>query len=474
MLFSSLVFLFMFFPIVISLYYLAKDNLKNYILLAASIIFYAWGEPVYVWLMILAIIINYIFGFWVDINRIKNEKKRKLNLIICIIINISILFIFKYYMFVVENVNLLFNKNIKIIQIALPLGISFYTFQALSYVIDVYRGEVKLQKNILNLGLYISLFPQLVAGPIVRYETIENEICSRVHSSEKFANGVRRFVIGLGKKIIISNQVALVADNLFALQTNELSVATTWLAIIAYTLQIFFDFSGYSDMAIGLGKMFGFEFLENFNYPYIAESITEFWRRWHISLGTWFRDYVYIPLGGNRCSNIKNLRNILIVWLLTGFWHGASWTFIAWGVYYGILLISEKKILNKYLKKLWRPLRHLYVVMFVMIGWIFFRADNFSYSVEFIKNMFMLNGVSLIDNNFIIYLRDYWYIFILGILFSTPIFNTMFKFLNNKCQNISNNKIIWILESFMYCSIFCIVIMHLMSSSYNPFIYFRF
>lgn len=474
MLFSSLIFLFMFFPLVTGLYYLSNDKFKNCILLVASIIFYAWGEPVYVWLMILATIFNYLFGFLVCNNNIVNIKLRKTYLIISILFNVGILFIFKYSIFIVDNINLFMENKINAPKIILPLGISFYTFKALSYVIDIYNGKIKPQKNLFNMGLYITLFPQLLAGPISRYETVGREIERRIHSADKFAEGVRRFLLGLSKKIIISNQMGLIADKLFAVSPSELSLATTWMAILAYTLQIFFDFSGYSDMAIGLGKMFGFEFIENFNYPYMAQSVTEFWRKWHISLSSWFRDYVYIPLGGNRCNKAKVLRNILIVWMLTGFWHGASWTFIMWGLYYGVLLILEKQVLGVAINKLWRPIRHLYLILIVMVGWVFFRADNFTYSFEFIKNMFGINGVSLISNEFWIYLRDYGYVFILGIVFSTPICKNVVLNIQNKYPDIIDNKCIWVLESSIYACLFGIVIMHLVNSNYNPFIYFQF
>lgn len=474
MLFSSLVFLFMFLPIILFLYYLAKDKYKNYILLISSLIFYAWGEPKYIFLMIFSIIINYLSGFLVCKDIISNNRIRKIYLVLSIVLNIGMLFIFKYYMFVVNNINFIFNIKILTRNIILPLGISFYTFQSLSYVIDVYRNEVKLQRNLFKLALYVSLFPQLVAGPIVRYETVEREINYRVHSLDKFALGIRRFIFGISKKIIISNQLGLVADSLFSNPINQLSFGTTWMAIIAYTLQIYFDFSGYSDMAIGLGKMFGFEFLENFNYPYISKNVTEFWRRWHISLSSWFRDYIYIPLGGNRCSKLRNLINIFIVWMLTGFWHGASWTFIAWGLYYGVMLTLEKECLGKIINNLWSPLKHIYALIIIMIGWVFFRADNFLYSFEFIKNMFAFNNIPLVNNEFWMYLRDYWYIFVFGILLSTPIAPISVNNIKSKYTNLMKNKFIWVLESTVYVCLFSIVIMHLMNSNYNPFIYFRF
>ncbi len=328
MVFSSLVFLFVFLPLIICLYYLSKDKYKNYLLLVASLFFYAWGEPTYIVIMILSIIANFIFGRQVSIE----NKYRKIWLTTSVIFNIGMLGVFKYTGFFIDNLNNIFNLNIMNPQIALPLGISFFTFQAMSYVIDVYRHDAKVQNNIFNMALYISLFPQLVAGPIVRYQTIADQIIEREHNLLKFEKGIGRFILGLSKKVILANSLGLLADSVFSTNINDIAILSSWLGIISYSLQIFFDFSGYSDMAIGLGQMFGFEFLENFNYPYISKSASEFWRRWHISLGSWFRDYVYIPLGGSRKGKVRTYINLFIVWFLTGFWHGASWTFIAWGL----------------------------------------------------------------------------------------------------------------------------------------------
>lgn len=345
MVFSSLVFLFVFLPVILILYYISSNKYKNYLLLIASLFFYAWGEPTYVLIMILSIIVNYICGLLVEEN--KKTIIKKFGLILAIVFNILMLGVFKYSGFLVSNINNILNINLPLPKIALPLGISFFTFQAMSYVIDVYKKDAKVQRSILNLSLYISLFPQLVAGPIVRYQTIADQIDYREHNISKFGEGVNRFIIGLSKKVILSNSLGMLADAVFNTSVEDLTIISSWLGIIAYSLQIFFDFSGYSDMAIGLGKMFGFEFLENFNYPYISQSASEFWRRWHISLGSWFRDYVYFPLGGSRKGTLRTYINLFIVWFLTGFWHGASWTFIAWGLYFGVLIGMEKAFLEK-------------------------------------------------------------------------------------------------------------------------------
>ena len=343
MVFSSLIFLFLFLPVVLVCYYLSGNRFRNYILLGASLFFYAWGEPRYIYLMLFSIVINYFIGLKMDIS---SKSNKKLLLLISIIFNLSLLIIFKYadFLFGIKGIRL-------------PLGISFYTFQIMSYVIDVYRKDAEVQRNIFDLALYVSLFPQLVAGPIVRYQTVVEQISIREYSLDKFADGVNRFVLGLSKKVILANQLALVADGVFIKNVANLSIVESWIGIVCYTFQIYFDFSGYSDMAIGLGKMFGFDFLENFDYPYISQSVSEFWRRWHISLGSWFRDYVYIPLGGNRVSKFRLYMNVLVVWCLTGLWHGANWTFVVWGLYYGVFLILEKAFLEKALKKLPKILR---------------------------------------------------------------------------------------------------------------------
>lgn len=475
--FSSLVFLFIFLPITIVVYYIVPFALKNIILLLTSLFFYAWGEPIYVLLMLISITLNYIFGRLIDRAHKKNNRA-KTWLILATLSNVLILGYYKYSDFIIHNLNTLFQMNIPLTELPLPIGISFFTFQALSYVIDVYRRDVAVQKNLFNLALYISLFPQLIAGPIVRYHTIAKQIKDRIHRLDLFASGVKQFILGLAKKVLIANQLGEIADYIFALHPGEMSTSTAWIGMVAYALQIYFDFSGYSDMAIGLGKMFGFEFLRNFNYPYISRSISEFWRRWHISLTSWFRDYIYIPLGGNRVSPLKLYRNILIVWTITGFWHGASWTFIAWGLYYGILIAIERLGLLRIIEKLWRPLQHVYMLFFVSLGWVFFRADNFTYSINYLKTVFGLQGAGFIDQTAMLYAYDYVLVFVLGILFSLPIFPYVREKLDNLQTDLLSHRIITVTRhSFspvIYLSLFLIVTMFLVNSTYNPFIYFRF
>lgn len=468
MVFSSLVFLFVFLPGIIFLYYISKDNYKNYLILVASLFFYAWGEPIYIVIMLISIVVNFIFGKKVCKDNDKNN--RNIWLFMSIMFNISMLGIFKYTGFFIENINRMFGNNITNPGIALPLGISFFTFQAMSYVIDVYRDDAKVQKNLLHLALYISLFPQLVAGPIVRYQTVADQIENRKHTVQKFENGVSRFIIGLSKKVLLSNSLGMLADSVFNTQISELTVLSAWLGIIAYSLQIFFDFSGYSDMAIGLGNMFGFEFLENFNYPYISKSASEFWRRWHISLGSWFKDYIYIPLGGSKKGKLRNYINLFIVWFLTGFWHGASWTFIAWGLYFGILIAIEKAFLGKILDKIYPPISHLYLVLVVMIGWIFFRSNSFTYAFNYIKLLFGLDNNLLYNNLTIMYLNDYGYILILSVIFSIPII----PILKNKLHEFKETHAYYIIKSIVFMSMFGATVIELVNSTYNPFLYFRF
>ncbi|MFK4426728.1 MBOAT family O-acyltransferase [Bacillus mycoides] len=464
MVFSNLVFLCLFLPAVLLIYYAVRKELQNIVLLFFSLVFYAWGEPIYVFLMLFSIFVNYWFGILLGNSRFTNGQ-RKLLLTFAIVMNTAILGYFKYANFLVDNINSIFHTNIILEKIPLPIGISFFTFHAMSYIIDIYKKKVDAQRNIFDLALYFTVFPQLVAGPIVRYNTISHQLHQRTVDAEKFSEGVRRFIIGLGKKVLIANQLGAIADEIFAMNPSDMSVSLAWMGAIAYTLQIYFDFSGYSDMAIGLGKMFGFDFLENFNYPYISKSISEFWRRWHISLGSWFRDYVYIPLGGNRVTTWKVYRNLFIVWGLTGFWHGASWTFMIWGIYYGVLIALEKAGLENLLQKLWSPLQHIYVMFLVIIGWVFFRADNFSYCLEFLKSMFGFNG-PLTDINSYFYIMNYWGIFLLAIITAAPVFPWL--------QKVLSTKRFAVLSPIYYLSILVIVLVFLTNATYNPFIYFRF
>ncbi len=465
MVFSSFTFLFVFLPLVLLTYFIAKKRKwRNVVLLIFSLIFYAWGEPIYVLLMILSIIVNYIIALKIE----KTPKKKKIFLLIDIIFNIGIIGFFKYGNFIVQNINIIFHTNITEITLGLPIGISFYTFQILSYVIDVYRKTVPAQKSIINLGMYITLFPQLIAGPIVRYETIAEEIENRKESFDQVVEGMKRFMIGLGKKVLIANQMALIADTIYGGELEMTGTISLWLAAISYTLQIYFDFSGYSDMAIGLGKIFGFHFLENFNYPYIAKSITDFWRRWHISLSTWFRDYIYIPLGGNRVNKLKWLRNILIVWILTGLWHGASWNFVLWGLYYGVLLIIEKVFLGKLIEKLPKVLQHIYTLLFVIIGWVIFRVETLSQIGLVLQRMFTWQPSGILDNvilNFDIF-SSLPYILI-GVIGALPIIPTI-------KEKMKNGATYHLVSSIASYAVFIICICFLLSATYNPFIYFRF
>jgi len=469
MVFSNLIFIFAFLPLVLFFYYIAKDNLKNIVLLIASLIFYAWGEPQYVFLMLLSIVLNYLFGLAIARYHYSPKLSRAV-LVLSIIVNIAILGYFKYADFFLDTLNKLLGTKWSVGELPLPIGISFFTFQAMSYIIDVYRNDVKVQKNIFSLALYISLFPQLVAGPIVRYQDIDKQIQSRNVGIGIFNEGIKRFAIGLSKKVLLANGFGSIADTIFGTPTEELGVLTAWMGITAYTLQIYFDFSGYSDMAIGLGKMFGFDFPENFNYPYISKSVSEFWRRWHISLGSWFRDYLYIPLGGNRRGTAMTLRNLLIVWTATGFWHGASWTFMAWGFYYGVLICLERLGFLRFISKLWTPLQHLYVLIVVMTGWVFFRADNFSYSFNYLNTMFGFGINTLYDNTFLLFLHDNWFLFLAGIILSTPL---PAKLLHTKTANsITLSRSLF--EAAIYMTMLILVMIHLVNSTYNPFIYFRF
>lgn len=468
MVFSSMIFLWLFLPIILLLYFISNNKFKNIILLIGSLIFYAWGEPKYIILMLISILINYIYGILID----KFRKYDKYILVIAILTNIGLLGYFKYFNFFATNINRIFNQNIiGLRNIILPIGISFYTFQILSYVIDLYRKEINVQKNIFNLALYVSFFPQLIAGPIVKYKEIEDEINNRSVDLSLFSSGVRKFVYGLGKKVILANNLALIADSIYVNNVSNLNTPIVWLAAITYTLQIYFDFSGYSDMAIGLGRMFGFHFPENFNLPYISQSITEFWRRWHISLSTWFKQYLYIPLGGNRKGKLRTYINLFIVFLATGIWHGASFNFIFWGIYYGIFLIIERLFLKKLLdKNKFKFLNHMYVMFIVIIGWVFFRANGLKEAIELVKIMFNFDfsKTYILLPTFIN--KKTILIIIISILFSGPLQNLFNKIKNkDKLIKIYNN-----LEFIVIIFIMLISIFDLTASTYNPFIYFRF
>lgn len=458
MVFSSITFLFYFLPVVLAIYYLVPNKWKNIVLLISSFIFYSYGEPKYVFLMLFSIICTYIFGLLID----KYKKHSKLFLTLFICISVGLLIYFKYINFIIKNINLWLNNKLDFIHVALPIGISFYTFQMISYIVDVYRGQAKVQKSILKLAMYVSLFPQLIAGPIVRYKAIEAQLEKREYTMEKFALGVRRFIIGLGKKVLIANVLGELINVFQA--SNDTSVLFYWLYAISVMLQIYFDFSGYSDMAIGLGKMFGFEFLENFNYPYIATSITDFWRRWHISLSSWFRDYIYIPLGGNRVSKAKWIRNLMIVWMLTGLWHGAEWNFVFWGLYFGILLIIEKLFLEKYLKKLPKIISRIYTLAFVMVSFIIFNGSNI---LQNIGGLVGIGGTPIVSKESIYYFKSYFAVIVIGIIGATPILKNIVN--SNKIRKLRN-----ILEPVFLFLILLISTSYIVDGSFNPFLYFRF
>lgn len=470
MLFASTVFIFEFLPAVLLLYYVVLKKFRtgqNILLLVASLLFYAWGEPKYVLIMILSIIVNYLFGLLVDKFR-QSKAKSRLVIALTVVFNLGVLYIFKYLMFTIENINSIAGLHLSVPNIVLPIGISFFTFQAMSYVIDVYREKGEAQKNPLNVGLYISFFPQLIAGPIVRYETVAYQIKHRKESFDKFSEGVCRFIIGLAKKVLLANTMAVVADHAFDMPSSELTVVMAWVGAIAYTFQIFFDFGGYSDMAIGLGKMFGFDFLENFDYPYISLSVSEFWRRWHMSLGTWFRDYVYFPLGGSRVkSKARLVFNLFVVWSLTGIWHGANWTFLCWGLMYFVLLTIEKLLgwEKKYPDKM-KLLRRIYTLFFVVMGWVLFRAESIGDAGAYFATMF--GGGNLIDDTTIYYALNYIVYFVIAILVSTPIF----KKLSLKAKG--DNPVIVAISTVGLCILLLVSVSYIVKGAYNPFIYFNF
>lgn len=456
MLFSTIPFLYFFLPSVLFInnVLLRKNiNYQNVFLLLSSLFFYAWGEPTFVFVMLLSIVLNWRFGIWVD----KKRENKTWILFLMLLFNLSLIFVFKYLMFAMNVINEVFDTHMRVPIINLPIGISFFTFQSISYVIDIYRHHGEVQRNPLNVGLYISFFPQLIAGPIVRYETIAAEINNRKVTWNDFTDGVERFIIGLGKKVLLANNFAVIADHIFSLLPEYLDLPLAWLGAISYTLQIFFDFSGYSDMAIGLGRMFGFHFLENFNYPYISRSVSEFWRRWHISLGSWFRDYVYIPLGGNRVAKPLVYRNLFVVWLLTGIWHGANWTFIVWGLMYFVLLAFEK--FTELEKRNFHILGHVYTLFFVVVGWVIFRSETLTDAWNYLHVMFTPS----IPNSsplFLFYISEYKWWLLCGLFFSIPIVN------RSKLHPVINS--IWCIVMFFLC------LVYITKGGYNPFIYFNF
>ena len=468
MLFSSIVFLFTFLPAVMILYYLLPVRFRNVILLLASLVFYAWGEPVYLFLMLLSILFNYFSGL--DIARnLQDKRAAKRSLVFNLIINLAVLGFFKYEGFLLDTLNGILPVHISYHALPLPIGISFYTFQILSYIIDVYRGNVKVQTNLPNFALYVTMFPQLIAGPIVQYADVDEQLASREVSRTKFGEGSMYFIRGLAKKVLLANTSGMIFTEVSGLAKGNIAVMTAWLGAFAYMFQIYFDFSGYSDMAIGLGKMFGFEFNMNFNYPYVSKSITEFWRRWHISLSSWFRDYVYIPLGGNRVSKIKHIRNLLIVWFLTGLWHGAAWNFVAWGLYYGVILIIEKYLLSPVLDRLPDVVRHIYSIVLVVIGWVLFFSSSFGRAADYIRVMFGAGAHGFADRESMYLLTSNLILWLILIFGSTPLVHFRYEhMLRTKKWNTT------IINSVVYAALFIVCIAYLVTETYNPFLYFRF
>lgn len=467
MLFSSQVFLYFFLPITLIVYYLSPKRFRNFILLIASLIFYAWGEPIYILIMLFSTVFDYINGLLIDKFQKKNQHKyAKIVLIVSVVGNLAILGFFKYSDFLISNINSLFNSNISLLAIALPIGISFYTFQTMSYTIDVYKQNVKAQKNFISFATYVTLFPQLIAGPIVKYRDVSESLENRKENITDFSEGIKRFIIGLFKKVMIANNAGFIWESIHSLPYSEISLSLAWIGAICYSLQIYYDFSGYSDMAIGLGKMFGFHFLENFNYPYIAKSITDFWRKWHISLSSWFKEYVYIPLGGSRKTIARTVINLLIVWFLTGLWHGASWNFVVWGLYFGVLLIIEKFVLKKVLDKMPSFIRHLYTLFFVIISWVIFACPTLEDGLNYISIMFNFNN-EIISTESIYLISTHFVLFIIAIIGCTPIFKKI-------KEKLKNNKIFMIIEIIICLILFFISLSFLVGSTYNPFLYFRF
>ena len=467
MLFSSVSFLYYFLPITLVLYFVSKDKYKNITLLLASLFFYFYGEPKYTVLMLISAFSAYIHGILIE--KFREKGYSKLFLISGLVVSLGILIVFKYMDFIIKNINYISNSNIKLLRLVLPIGISFYTFQGLSYIVDVYKKDAKVCRSFVDFATYVCLFPQLIAGPIVRYTTIEDELKNRTHSFDKFAYGVNRFVVGLTKKVILANNLGMLVD--IMTKSNEKSVLSYWMVAIFFSLQIYYDFSGYSDMAIGLGRMFGFDFLENFNYPFISKSIKEFWRRWHISLSSFFRDYVYIPLGGNRVSRGRWIFNLLIVWSLTGLWHGDSWNFILWGLYFAILLIIENLFLQNILSKLPALIQHIYAKFFIIISFVIFNNENIKDLWSSLYNMFNFRGLDLYNNFSTYYLKSYTVLLIVSVIGATPILKNIIQKIN---KNVTGQKVISTINPILNIVLLVVVTAYLIDGSFNPFLYFRF
>jgi len=460
MVFSSLLFLFLFLPAVLLAYYSSPQRARNWILFIASLVFYAWGEPIYIVLMLFSTATDYLFGLSLDRPN-RTARSRKLTLAASIMTNLALLGFFKYADFIIANLNAIAGTNIPPTDLPLPIGISFYTFQSMSYIIDVYRGNTKAQRSWLDFATYVSLFPQLVAGPIVQYGTVANQLKNRVINHAMFAEGVRRFIIGLAKKVLLANNIGMLWDTVVTAQSGPLPALTAWIGIVAFAFQIYFDFSGYSDMAIGLGLMFGFRFNENFNKPYTAQSITDFWRRWHISLSSWFRDYVYIPLGGNRKGLLLQLRNIMIVWALTGIWHGASWNFVLWGLYFGLILIAEKMFMLRLLARTPRWMRHCYALLLVLLGWVLFAFESTSEIGAYLSAMIGMNSASLWDGQTIYLLYTNAVLLVILVLMSLP-------------KGMIIRSVPQSLAFVGHAVLLLLSIAYLVDATFNPFLYFRF
>jgi len=466
MVFSSMTFLYYFLPVVLAIYFVAPRSLKNVVLLFASLFFYAWGEPKYLLLMGITIMIGYASAIFIEDKR--DKMSGKIILGIALFCCLGLLGIFKYADFFVDSFNKATGMDVRLLNIALPVGISFYTFQLISYIVDVYRGDVRAQKNLILLGTYVVMFPQLIAGPIVRYQNIELDMVSRTHNIAKIREGIVRFVIGLGKKVLIANQLGELTEVYY--RVGEGSVMLAWVCAVSSALQIYYDFSGYSDMAIGLGKILGFELPENFDYPYMSKSITEFWRRWHMTLGCWFRDYVYIPLGGSRVNSKRLVVNLLIVWLLTGLWHGASWNFVVWGLFFGMLLIIEKLWLLKYIQNA-KGINHIYVILAVVISFVIFSTESISAAIDYIKTMFGLGGLSAVSQESIYYVASYGFTLFVALIGATP----FVKYIAKKVMDGADKyKLDSVLESVVLAVILMLCTAHIVDGSFNPFLYFRF
>ncbi len=467
MVFSSLYFLFLYLPVVLAVYYIVPLRWRNLVLLVFNLIFYAWGEPVYILIMFASIAIDYTHGLLVTRNKAKgNLRGARMAVASSVIFNLALLFFFKYWDFIAGSLASIGLDFMPVLGLGLPIGISFYTFQTMSYTIDVYRGDAQAQKSIVTFGTFVTLFPQLIAGPIIRYKDLDDQLRQRDHTVDRFASGVQIFVIGLAKKVLLANNIGMLWDVYKATPVSQLTVAGAWLGVLAFAFQIYFDFCGYSEMAIGLGRMLGFEFLKNFDYPYISKSITEFWRRWHISLGTWFREYLYIPLGGNRVSKPRLFFNLMVVWAATGIWHGASWNFLLWGLYFGVLLILEKGFLLKLLQKLPGAVQHLYTLFLVLVSWAIFAVEDFTQLGGYLKAMFGMAGGGGMDGNFLYYLMSYLPILVVAGVASTPAAAIVWKKLPKKAMAVA-------LPILMLAGLL-VSTAYLVDATYNPFLYFRF